>query len=106
MFTKDENNQEEISLEEVKDKIEYKDKYKPLKEDPNFIKMKEKQEKAENALKQWKKQKIESHKKHTSKKVLGKNIDISNEGGASKSKNSKGAKGNVLIQTGKAIIFQ
>ena len=66
--------------------------------------MKEKQEKAENALKQWKKQKIESHKKHTSKKALGKNTDISNEG--SKGKSSKAAKGNVLSQTGKAIVFQ
>lgn len=52
MFTKDENKPED---ENTKVDFSKTEKFKPLKEDPNFIKMKADQKKAEKALKEWKK---------------------------------------------------
>mmetsp|Transcript_34975 Transcript_34975/g.40418 ORF Transcript_34975/g.40418 Transcript_34975/m.40418 type:complete len:127 (+) Transcript_34975:462-842(+) len=109
MFSKDENNPSEKASEEMKIKEEelaYSEKFKPLREDPGYLKMKEKQEKAESDLKEWKKQKVDTHKRTTSKKASRKNKEQSTEEMPLKNKNSKGGKNSSFYQAGKAIVFQ
>ena len=94
LFSKDENTPEveNADLDIVpKEEIQYSEKFKPLREDPNYIKMKEKQRKAEMALKEWKKQKLEVHKRSRSKNA---------------NRNNKAGKNTSFHQTGKAIVFQ
>ena len=86
-------------------KSEYKEKCQPLKEDPNYIRMKKNQEKAENSLKKWKKEKINHYKKGPTKKG-SKKRNSSTEGLNLKNRGNKIGKGISLYQTGKAIVFQ
>jgi len=107
-FNKDENLENDAyTFDETKlSKSGYKEKYKPFREDPNFIKMKSNQERAENALKKWKKEKLDHHKRGTSRKAFRKKRNSSTERMSLRAKGPKTNKGLSLYQTGKAIVFQ
>lgn len=94
LFSKDENHFEGENTDyesKTKEEIQYAEKFKPLRDDPNYIKMKEKQKNAEIALKEWKKQKLDVHKRSRSKNA---------------NRNNKAGKNSSFHQAGKAIVFQ